>query len=123
MKKTLIILIIVAILLIFGSSMMLCGQAVTPAENIFTGNCKIFSSTCITPLIYKRSEKCRTFWVIDTYYLPYLQRYDENREGYNYIKKEIEGLCSGLIQKYQAELFQKYNVKSCSEIVTFFIKK
>lgn len=122
MKKTLITLSIIIILLILGSSMILCGQAVTPAENIFTGNCKIFNTTCVIPLIYKKSEKCRTFWAIDTY-LSYLQRSDENWEGYNDTKERIEELCSDLTPKYQGELFQKYNVKSCSEITLSFIKK
>ena len=122
MKKRKIILIIVVILLIFGGSMMLCGQAITPAENIFTGNCKVFKTTCVTPLIYRQSEKCRTFWAIDTY-LSHLQGKDEDWEGYEGTKKEIEKRCSTLKPEYQTELYQKYNVKSCSEITTSFIKK
>jgi len=121
MKRKLITLSVIIILLILGSSMMLCGQAVTPAENIFTGNCKNFKNTCITPLIYRHSEKCRAFFTIDTY-LSILQRYDENWEGYEETKETIEKRCSDLSPEYQTELFQKYNVKSCSEITSSFIK-
>lgn len=121
MKKILITLLFVVIFLIIGSSMVLCGQALTPAENIFTGNCKVFKTTCTIPIIYKKSEKCRTFWTIDTY-LTYMQRYNETWEGYTDTKERINELCSSLIPKYQTELFQKYNVKSCSEITTFYNK-
>ena len=117
MEKIIKISLIVIILVIFFSSIRLCGQAVTPAENIFTGKCKNFSTTCITPLIYKRSEKCRTFFEIDTYF-SHLQRLDEGSEWYEYSKKRVEEICSDLNPEYQTELFQKYNVNSCSEIIT-----
>ena len=122
MKKTLITLSVIIILLLLGSRMMLCGQAVTPAENIFTGNCKNFKNTCITPLIYRYSEKCRAFFTIDTY-LSILQGHDESWEEYEETKEAIEKRCSDLSSEHQTELFKKYNVNSCSEITSSFRKK
>jgi hypothetical protein len=117
MKKTLITLSVIIILLVLGSRMVLCGQAVTPAENIFTGKCKNFNTTCVTPLIYRHSEKCRAFFTIDTY-LSFLQEHEESWEGYEETKEAIEKRCSNLSPEHQLELFQKYNVNSCSEITS-----
>ncbi len=124
MKKILITLLFIVIFLLVGS-MMLCGQALTPAENIFTGNCKVFKTTCTTPIIYKESKKCRTFWAIKQR-IEFAKYHNETESEYwdkiNQDKKAIEKLCSSLEQKHQVELFKQYKVESCMEIVNILDK-
>lgn len=115
MKKAFIILAIIVIILII-SSFFIGGQLYTPAENRFTGKCKVFSSTVIPPW-YKKSNKCRTFWSIDQR-LKMAESHDKNDGDYldkiDQDKEAINKLCSGLESKQQAELFSRYYIKSCS---------
>ena len=45
------------IIIWFLSNIIVCGFAITDARNIFTGQCKIFPSTC-TPPWYKSDVSC-----------------------------------------------------------------
>lgn len=111
-KKVLQILGVVIIILIAGS-FVVGGETVTPAENRLTGKCKNFSTTQILPW-YKKSDKCRIFWEID---LRFKMAKSNNKAGQEQDKEVISKLCSNLPLKEQEELFAKYTMKSCSELI------
>jgi len=52
-----IVLVFVAIISWSFLNFRVCGLAITDARNIFTNNCKIFSTTC-TPPWYKPDNSC-----------------------------------------------------------------
>lgn len=101
------------IIIIIASSLVLGGEAVTPAENRLTGKCKVFSTTKVWPW-YKKSKKCRSFWEIDLRFN--MAKYNDKAKQ-EQDKEVINKLCSSLQPKEQEELLAKYTAKSCSELV------
>jgi len=138
-KIVLIVFLVLALLIWYLQPFRLCGQVLTPGEHRITGECKRFSTNCLSR-IYKPSGRCSAILFLEgilslsSNQSIYLEQCESSPQQVAALRRlntscqqrsdellkmnQEVGIknCQFLSEEDQQDLFTKHSISSCEEI-------